>query len=485
MKPNRFSTGCAAVLAAVCTLFFAGCSASGQTGSSTALPQSSAAPNAAVSAWQDDGKLRLLYGSGYGGTMAFRGVTPLGGGSEALWLLNDATTNEYTHYATNTPQEGQPHQYRVYDSTGTLVYYCGAEEPRFLLGDWLVLSEAYDGPDVNLNAACRMVHLKTGESRPVPDAMSMVETLPDGNYLLSGWNAEGVSSCAIYTPAWEQLVHFENAELYRLYHFDSCGWLELNQHSWDEFGYRFEQSLYHPATGTELPGYDGLVGNGVACLHDGRGNYTLYDLAAQTELARGGQRYLLYHAGILMTEERDGRTLRDNDGNVYLVEDSAIAKDGTLVVRSKNYAAAYVYDGSGKLLYTVKNAGGNRLEALPGGRFVATVYNWEYPERSSSTLYGPEGVIFRTEKGSSISRYTDAYLVVERCSYAGSLRYDLYDYEGNLLIESLAGIPGTPEETILPARRGYTVGWMDLEGNWLWSRRMFSTVEDEKDYSWY
>ena len=486
-RANHYRTAllCCTVLAGV--LLLAGCGSDGAGSAAATSPADSTGTTQTDPSYQGDGRLRLLYNGEYGTTLPFCGVTPLpvAEGISSVWLLTDHAADETTHYATRTPQQDATSQYRVYDGTGTLVYYCGEEEPVCLAGDWLLLRAPNDGVDFSYTGASRLVNLKTGESRSLPGGSASIEPLDTGGYAMNGWTEESFPFCLLLDDAMNERSYIDNGQLYRHYQYDSCGWLELSRQLQTEYGYSFLTALYHPVTGAELEGYIDLVGHGIACRKTDRMTYELYDLASGTVLAESGQQYLLYHGGITVTQERDGPTLWDNAGNVYHTADWTIAADGTLVVRSQNYTNTYVYNGEGALLYTVKGVTGDRPEALDGGRFLANVYNWQNPERSCSTLYGPEGVLFQTEKGSYVSQRTDTYLVVTRLSYAGSYRYDLYDYEGNLLVESLAGLPGTLEETLLPARRGYTIGWMDLQGNWLWSRRMFTGINDEKDYSWY
>lgn len=490
--------GCGAAQPADSTAADGAASGAASTAGSADAAQSgaaSAADSAQASAWQDDGKLRLLYETDYGSALAFCGVEPLytPEGSESVSLLTDLVTGETTHYAANTPQDGEPYQYRVYDRTGTLVYYCGDEVPYHLAGDWLLLRSAGFAVDVydTADTTYRAVNLTTGESKPLPGLLNAAL----GGYYATTYRAAedgGEPLCTGYLldEDLEQTACFEGVSLYQAYDPYSgdgrSAWVAMSRAvTTASCATVYQSGLCCPADGAVLEGFVEFVGEGLACLEADGGQYVLYDLNARAELAHGGQQYLLYHAGIQMTRERNGDLLRDNEGLTYLAEDYDLAADGTLVVRSANQTVTRVYGPDGKLLYSRQNVGGDRLEALTGGRFLATVYNWRQPERSFSTVYGPEGVLFQTEPGSYVNQRTDSYLVVTRLSYAGSYRYDIYDYEGSLLIESLAGLPGTPEEDILPARRGFTIGWMDLQGNWLWSQRVFRSVEDEKNYEWY
>lgn len=487
MKQKTFHKRPAVCALLAAALLLPGCGAADSAPASSAASTAQSGIIQTAPAYQDDGRLRLLYGNDYGSALPFRGVEPLSvpDGSSSVFLLTDLLTGERTHYAVNTPQGDQPYQYRVYDSTGTLVYYCGEERPFNLLGDWLLLSEAYDGVDVSYELSCRMLDLKTGESRPLPGNSAAFEPLDTGGYLLTGWGEDQIPFSYLYDSEMNQTAFFENGYLVTPYLYDACGWLELNrQAETPSGGYAFETSLYDPVTGRELTNYVALVGNGVACLKQDNGSYSLYDLAAGVELASGWQQYLLYHSGIVMTRQQDGRMLQDNEGLFYPVEDYDMAEDGTLVVRSTNHTVTRVYSPEGSLLYSQSKIDGN-LSALSGGRFLVTIYNWQSPQRNQSTLYGPAGILFQTEQGSYITQRTDNYLVVTRLSYADSYRYDIYDYEGNLLVGSLAGLPGTLEDDLLPARRGFTIGWMDLEGNWLWSQRMFTSTNDERDYTMY
>ena len=61
--------------------------------------------------------------------------------------------------------------------------------------------------------------------------------------------------------------------------------------------------------------------------------------------------------------------------------------------------------------------------------------------------------------------------------------YNVVDSHGNILLSGLADVvsPTVYElpDGIFPARRGFERGYLDLEGNWLYSESVFTSLADE------
>lgn len=61
----------------------------------------------------------------------------------------------------------------------------------------------------------------------------------------------------------------------------------------------------------------------------------------------------------------------------------------------------------------------------------------------------------------------------------GAMRYDILDSSGKLRIENLTAVGGAGENRIAVAK-GFSVGVMDWQGNWIGKHSLFNSLDDER-----
>lgn len=195
------------------------------------------------------------------------------------------------------------------------------------------------------------------------------------------------------------------------------------------------------------------------------------------------------NAMLLVVPAEDGiaYSLRDAKGNP-LAEDAAQAG---AMPRSGNYEADAFYTVDDNTL-TVLETGGSIRASVECGQVSSIIYDADR-ERFTLSYYSDEGMQDAwvldgslntiVEQGSYVTIVplygTDQLLSgtkVKNGDYTYAL-YDMLDLSGKVLVEDLRGITYTDGERLV-AQKGFSVGLMDMQGNWLWETSSFGALED-------
>ena len=538
MKCTVSRIGCAAACMALCLAL--GCSCS-------VLPPASGKPAAAASSVPtdkngnllydssrlDDGRLRMLYGYDSSGNSC----TVLCGGkvlyqslrSENVTLLQDTVTGETNYWFRSWSDAAGRGGRRsaLYDKDGIEVLAFDGEQSATIQNGLLVLQESRmvgDSYDVDYDSygTCSVIDLSTGKNLPVPEGAyscivcgdmlvftcyarpaDLAENEWDDDSSLHSW-------VAIQQKDGTQTYGSASSTAYRISDASDAldDWVELDSYTADST----TQILHNPATGEGYIGFQQTCGSGTAAFLTANGTYQLRDMTTEDRgvIAEFDALPSYYFPGYVVT-------WRINGDYGYDLHDLSTGEITPLYASSVtgNKIALYAQDGSlkvydmdtGSLLYetsagVVDDSQSLMMDCESDGCVWMELRDRDTYTTTAVRVYGPEGLV------SDLSSLTDTYdylgyLTADKngrplyygtrsvpgSSYATGC--DVLDETGNVVMKSLGScysyydhsLNALPDHVFV-ARRGFYYGWMDTDGNWLYCRSVFSTLnaDDETGY---
>lgn len=529
MKTTRSRLRRTAACLVLAGALLSGCSllpaASPRKDPAAAQPQPSDA-----SAALNDGKLRMLYGSQ--GAMVLCGSTVLheAASDETLTLLPDTLTGEAAYYwrswADNTLPSGR--RSALYDTAGAEVMAFEEEYNAALTGNDLILTTLpylEFGADRPMRPEdCRVIDLTTKQDIPTPENAQQCAVAGD-LFAFTCYDYPDELTEGEYDPdpflSTRLVLQDKDGTVLR--EEDRCRatgfsasdansipteWLMLDQYA-DGF-LPSSSTLWNPATGEELEGFDQVCGNGTASFKNEDGSYRLVDLVSteQSQTLCEFDRSISYYvpgAAICWQAGRDFRyQFHDlNTGEVKGVY-NVDANDGQLAVYTTD-GILRVYDRTTGALLTdlnvepVENQDSAQVWAVGEDYVLLMLYPAGGHTSPTIRLYNAKGLVRQIEVPASTE---DGYVYFAPLSLADGHAYFRYGYEGpnnttlydvldengNAVIKGLAtcysyyptGSNALPDGAFV-ARKGFCSGWMLPTGEWLYSRSIFSTATDESD----
>lgn len=481
----------------------------------------------------DDGRLRILYGYDNSGDSR----TVLCGSkvlyqslrSETVNLLTDTVTGEtnywFRSWSDSTGRGGR--RSALYDKDGNEVMAFDGEQSAAIQNGLLVLQESRmvgDSYDVDYDSygTCSVIDLATGKNLPVPEGAyscivcgdmlvftcyarpaDLAENEWDDDSSLHSW-------VAIQQKDGTQTYGSASSTAYRIsYASDALDdWVELDSYTADST----TQILHNPATGEGYVGFQQTCGSGTAAFLTANGTYQLRDMTTEDRgvIAEYDDLPSYYFPGYVVT-------WRINGDYGYDLHDLSTGEITPLYASSVtgNKIALYAQDGSlkvydmdtGSLLYetsagVVDDSQSLMMDCESDGCVWMELRDRDTYTTTAVRVYGPEGLV------SDLSSLTDTYdylgyLTTDKngrplyygtrsvpgSSYATGC--DVLDETGNVVMKSLGScysyydhsLNALPDHVFV-ARRGFYYGWMDTDGNWLYCRSVFSTLnaDDETGY---
>ena len=481
----------------------------------------------------DDGRLRILYGYDNSGdsrtVLCGSKVLYQSARSENVSLLQDIVTGEtnywFRSWSDSTGRGGR--RSALYGRDGNEVMAFDGEQSATIQNGLLVLQESrmvgnsYD-VDYDSYGTCSVIDLATGKNLPVPEGAyscivcgdmlvftcyarpaDLAENEWDDDSNLHSW-------VAIQQKDGTQTYGSASSTAYRIsYASDALDdWVELDSYTADST----TQVLHNPATGEGLRGYRQTCGHGTAAFLTPSGTYQLRDLTTEDRgvIAEFDALPSNYFPGYVVTWRINGDygyDLHDlSTGEITPLYASSVtgskialyAQDGSLKVYDMDTGSllyetsAGVVDDSQSLMMDCESDGCVWMELRDRDTYTTTAVR----------VYGPEGLV------SDLSSLTDTYdylgyLTTDKngrplyygtrsvpgSSYATGC--DVLDETGNVVMKSLGScysyydhsLNALPDHVFV-ARRGFYYGWMDTDGNWLYCRSVFSTLnaDDETGY---
>ena len=538
MKRSVLRIGCAVLSLSAAAGLLASCSllppASPLPDSKPAQAQE--APGTAAASL-DDGKLRILYSNGSnGGNTVLCGNTVLyqAASSETVYLVPDTLTGAVRYYLRQWSAPGTPtgRATALCDRSGKEILTFDRAYDAALTGSLLVLTApeqmAYAPCNNHATGDCRVIDLATGEELAVPENAYGCSVA--GSYLAfevcnvpadyvqeNEWGDDLTAYCAVQVQDRQGEVVYQ-AELSALSSFyasssDSSAptdWLVVSHYNED--GTTGADSLYNPTTGEELTGYQQYTGAGTVSLYND-GRYQLVDLVSTEQsavLCEYDQPIRYYVPGAAVTEpdastpEMAGRylfhdLLTGEEKDLY----DANTDDATLAIYAVD-GTVRVFDLQTGVLLTdttidpVENQ--VRTHIYPEGNGWAWVEQDDNDSYDATAIHicGPDGTHKTLDPRTLEETYTHYYPLFSTadglyfygcCNGPGSSwLYDILDSDGNVVVGGLRSCStyyadranGLPEG-VFAASKGFSYGWMDLSGRWLYAESIFASTADEMD----
>lgn len=534
MKRSVLRIGCAVLSLSAAAGLLASCSllppASPLPDSKPAQAEEAPGPAAAS---LDDGKLRILYSNGSnGGNTVLCGNTVLyqAASSETVYLVPDTLTGTVRYYMRQWSDPGAPtgRVCALYDRDGKEVLTFDRAYDAALTGTLLVLTTpeefAYSPALHHAAGDCRVLDLATGEELTVPEnaygCRIAGETL--------AFNLCNAPAQALDENTWgDDLTRYYALQIQdrdgnRIRQEPLCAavslsysyneisspadWLELDYYSEDEDMVIDHISLYSTATGEELTGFQQYTGAGTVSLYNS-GRYQLVDLASTEQsavLCEFDEPVRYYLPGAAITEpEASGRyrfhdLLTGEEKELYDVG----TDDATLAIYALD-GTVRVFDRQTGVLLTdtaidpVENQVRAHIYAENGWVWVAQDDNDNYVN-TAIQICGPDGTHKTLDPRTLEETYTHYYPLFSTadglyfygcCNGPGSSwLYDILDSDGNVVVGGLRSCStyyadranGLPEG-VFAASKGFSYGWMDLSGRWLYAESIFASTADEMD----
>lgn len=534
MKRSVLRIGCAVLSLSAAAGLLASCSllppASPLPDSKPAQAEEAPGPAAAS---LDDGKLRILYSNGSnGGNTVLCGNTVLyqAASSETVYLVPDTLTGTVRYYLRqwSAPSTPTGRATALCDRSGKEILTFDRAYDAVLTGSLLVLTApeqmAYAPCNNHAAGDCRVIDLATGEELAVPEnaygCRIAGETL--------AFNLCNAPAQALDENTWgDDLTRYYALQIQdrdgnRIRQEPLCAavslsysyneisspadWLELDYYSEDEDMVIDHISLYSTATGEELTGFQQYTGAGTVCLYNS-GRYQLVDLASTEQsavLCEFDEPVRYYLPGAAITEpEASGRyrfhdLLTGEEKELYDVG----TDDATLAIYALD-GTVRVFDRQTGVLLTdtaidpVENQVRAHVYAENGWVWVAQDDNDNYVN-TAIQICGPDGTHKTLDPRMLEEAYTHYYplfstadgLYFYGCCNGpgGSWLYDILDSDGNVVVGGLRSCStyyadranGLPEG-VFAASKGFSYGWMDLSGRWLYAESIFASTADEMD----
>lgn len=534
MKRSVLRIGCAVLSLSAAAGLLASCSllppASPLPDSKPAQAEEAPGPAAAS---LDDGKLRILYSNGSnGGNTVLCGNTVLyqAASSETVYLVPDTLTGTVRYYLRQWSAPGTPtgRATALCDRSGKEILTFDRAYDAVLTGSLLVLTApeqmAYAPCNNHAAGDCRVIDLATGEELAVPENAYGCSVA--GSYLAfevcnvpadyvqeNEWGDDLTAYCAVQVQDRDgNRIRQEPlcAAVSLSYSYNEISspadWLELDYYSEDEDMVIDHISLYSTATGEELTGFQQYTGAGTVCLYNS-GRYQLVDLASTEQsavLCEFDEPVRYYLPGAAITEpEASGRyrfhdLLTGEEKELYDVG----TDDATLAIYALD-GTVRVFDRQTGVLLTdtaidpVENQVRAHVYAENGWVWVAQDDNDNYVN-TAIQICGPDGTHKTLDPRTLEEAYTHYYplfstadgLYFYGCCNGpgGSWLYDILDSDGNVVVgglrscstyyaDSANGLP----EGVFAASKGFSYGWMDFSGRWLYAESIFASTADEMD----
>ena len=481
----------------------------------------------------EDGRLRILYGYDNSGdsrtVLCGSKVLYQSARSENVSLLQDIVTGETNYWfrtwSDSTGRGGR--RSALYDKDGSEVMAFDGEQSAAIQNGLLVLQESRmvgDSYDVGYDSygTCSVIDLATGKNLPVPEGAyscivcgdmlvftcyarpaDLAENEWDDDSSLHSW-------VAIQQKDGTQTYGSASSTAYRIsYASDALDdWVELDSYTADST----TQILHNPATGEGYIGFQQTCGSGTAAFLTANGTYQLRDMTTEDRgvIAEYDDLPSYYFPGYVVTWRINGDygyDLHDlSTGEITPLYASSVtgskialyAQDGSLKVYDMDTGSllyetsAGVVDDSQSLMMDCESDGCVWMELRDRDTYTTTAVR----------VYGPEGLVSDLSSLNETYNYL-GYLTTDangRPLYYGTRSVpgssyatgcDVLDETGNVVMKSLGScysyydhsLNALPDHVFV-ARRGFYYGWMDTDGNWLYCRSVFSTLnaDDETGY---
>lgn len=464
----------------------------------------------------DDGELRILsdLDSGIGSTV-FCGSEVLyqGSSSETLSLVTDQLTGSADYYwrCWSDPEVPGSRFSALYDKTGSQLFSFDEDLSAERFGQFLVMRcvPLYEGI-YDDHSSCRVIELSTGRELPVPEnAYSCIilgERLvfcrydrPDG--LEAGSYDEDTyyhTSVLVTDLDGTLLLELPHCVATGQYYDDSIDSRWVHLETFEPNYQRVASILYDPVTGEQLTNFEQTCGDGLVCISTENG-YQVIDLAdpAHPVLGTFDLPVQFFAPGLaVLWHSADAEfyyELHDLDsGEVHHLLDYTASDDHIAVYLPD--ATLRMYDRhTGEQLFSTSLEGMDTKSTYMYFEANELLRVSSYEPPYTCRYYTTAGTVTQLEQAFetynaiyplTIAEDGTAYYWARRAAPGGSgSLFDVLDGQGNVYIRSLASCYSINDPQLPPGvfitRKGFYYGWMDVTGQWVYCRSIFSSLNAE------
>ena len=542
MKRVVLRIGCGAVCTALALTLGCGCAllppatgVPGAASSAVSVPTDDSGKPLYDPAVLNDSRLRVLYCDGRFGssTTILCGSTPLHQStrSENVSLVEDSATGtaDYWLRSWSDPTGRGGRRTALYDKTGTEVMSFEGEQSATLQNGLLVLQESrlIDGGYVPESGygTCQVIDLATCAALSVPEGAYSCTVCGDKLVFSCYARPEGLddydwdtdyqqnSWVVVQEKDGTPVYRADAASAYRLF-YDSdtlSDWVELDVATGEE---TTDQILYNVLTGEQCTGFLQVYPGGLASFSTGDGRYELRDMTTEDRglISTFDEQPSQYFPGYVVTwhsGEDHGYDLYDLETGAKTPLYDVDATDSTVAVYALDGSLRVYNKDNGKLLTDttvepVEHQQRVRMSNCGTGYVWLELQDNDRYETTATRLYGPQGLVSDLTALQGKYSYVN-YLTTDpdgRPMFCGSRAaagsaygnvYDVLDADGKVVLQGLSSCTGyysnslnALPEHVFAAQRGFYVGWMDTNGNWLYCQSIFSsaTADDVPSYSY-
>lgn len=416
----------------------------------------------------DDGKLRVADSpADNGGTTVFCGNKIVYDGDGTASAFDG---NEY-FYVRRIVDDG--YMATIYNRDGEKLLEIPGGYPQ-LAGKWLISGgDMFGAPEVPT----------------IYDMETLQQVTLDDNEQQSQFcfEVDGYLCATTYDYGSNDTTIYDGEDLSVVAHFPGCsassasdldGFVNLMRY--DEESGESQTIYYCPANGRQYDDVQYVCGENLITVQTDN-DYQVYDVTTDEVIAEG--KNYSYYSDIV-------KIWRDFGGNIFI---EAPCYDGekevSLAWSGWNTGDPYInitcLDGSievlnlsGELVNHRDKTGEKSLLYANDGMIVENAGDGRTP---GLTLYFPNGQEKRYEQYTWLNGVLPGKLMVGSYQFGSKYLYDLLDTDGNLLIEGLSSYNYPQDDGPFYVNKGFSYGFMDIDGNWLWKRSIFSSTVDEVD----
>lgn len=487
------------------------------------------------SAKLDDGQLRLL--DSYSTTL---GAVVLRGGevlceaspTDTLYLIEDSLTGQMNYYLYSWSDASSPSGRRsaVCDALGTQILSFDESVRVSLMGNYLVVySDTSAAAEYDLSApnTVRVFDISTASDGRIRGEIAVPENTVDcavaGDYFAFTiyHQPEGVASiyaddeqythCTVQIQDREGNVVFEDSSCAATAPYGSdtslySSWILLRYYEGSDWGAQ-RSALYRPADGKYLDNYEQNCGSGTACFKVSTGVYQLLDITGGStallgELSGSAEYYVPGYA--VLWQPDYSYALYDLATGESVSVQSVASFQGRLALLTTDNELRVFDSSTGEELLSQQIEFDGGAENGCSASFFRADYLWvqKYGGANGDSeikVCGLDGSVVDITPILSKYTYVSDLAIGENGPLlagmydgpGGSTLYDVLDCSGNVLIHGLAACYTPSYSSDMPqgvfyAQRGFYCGWMDENGEWLYCRSIFSTLQaDDESYDYF
>ena len=453
-----------------------------------------------------DGRLRYLYNLNGGGGTLLRGDELLyqASPSESITLLYTPGAADPAGWQLSRNDGSGQRITEVYSAAGDLLWSGAGEWRAALAGAMLALEPGGFSVDAGPGSetGCRLIDTASGQEYALPAEATGCIPTESGQAVLTlntdpaAGGLEGCSVVVLDLADGSELQRVDRAYAYRAYGAEGVSRCAALQR-YDPETEQWSTDLYDPASRTMYSGFETFCGDDLICFQSEPGRYDVCALGETEPLASYEGPCSYWREGLALARDAEGgahlyRADRTEqplfDFLTYSVDGGCAAfllQDGSLLL--------YGPDGSETAIETGLTSQ-DRVSVMgaQGGCVLLSVSDADYTVTRSLT-YDASGLLYDSD-GSGYDRLM--YLTMgpdgplynaTRQGPGGGWLSDVVDSRGNVLLTGLADVSWGDDlpDGVIAARRGFERGYMDLEGNWLYSESVFTSLADEDgSYDW-